>query len=240
MVLALVVSFNWDIRQLDVSNAFLHGILDEEVYMAQPKGFEDPTNPQFVYRVNLIGIRPYHAPCVLGTKLSKFDGDPLLDPSEYRHTVGALQYITLTRPEIAYYMNQLCQHMQTPTTAHWTTAKRVLRYLKNTLDFGLFYKPGSFAINAYYVQCVAMVCLLVPILSLGQERNNWSLNQAIEVKYRCRSSYRILVMLLCELKFLLILLFGVITLVLLYLLVILFFIPALSISKWTIILCVRK
>ncbi|RVW13869.1 Retrovirus-related Pol polyprotein from transposon RE1 [Vitis vinifera] len=52
MVLALVVSFNWDIRQLDVSNAFLHGILDEEVYMAQPKGFEDPTNPQFMCKLH--------------------------------------------------------------------------------------------------------------------------------------------------------------------------------------------
>ena len=100
-------------------------------------------------RVNLISIRPYRAPCVSGPKVSKFDGDPLLDPSEYRHTVGALQYITLTRPDIAYSVNQLCQHMQAPTTAHWTAAKRVLRYLKTTLDFGLLYKPGSFAINAY-------------------------------------------------------------------------------------------
>ena len=99
--------------------------------------------------VNLIGIRPYRAPCVSGPKVSKFNGDPLLDPSEYRHTVGALQYIALTRPDIAYSVNQLCQHMQAPTTAHWTAAKRVLRYLKTTLDFGLLYKPGSFAINAY-------------------------------------------------------------------------------------------
>ena len=52
MVLVLAVSFNGDIRQLDVSNAFLHGILDEEVYMAQPKGFEDPTNPQFVCKLH--------------------------------------------------------------------------------------------------------------------------------------------------------------------------------------------
>jgi hypothetical protein len=40
------------------------------------------------------------------------------DPPEYRQTVGALQYVTLTRPDIAYSVNQLCQHMQTPTSAH--------------------------------------------------------------------------------------------------------------------------
>ena len=45
LILCLVVSFKWNVRQLDVSNALMHGILDEEVYMEQPKGYEDETFP---------------------------------------------------------------------------------------------------------------------------------------------------------------------------------------------------
>ena len=48
LILSLAVSFKWNIWQLDVSNAFLHGILDEEVYMKQPKGYEDQTFPDHV------------------------------------------------------------------------------------------------------------------------------------------------------------------------------------------------
>lgn len=43
---------NWDLRQLDVSNAFLHGLLDESAYMQQPPGFEDAQHPSYVYRLH--------------------------------------------------------------------------------------------------------------------------------------------------------------------------------------------
>ena len=166
--------------------------------------------------VNLIGIRPYRAPCVLGTKLSKFDGDPLLDPFEYRHTVGALQYITLTRIDIAYSVNQLCQHMQAPTTAHWTTAKYVLRYLKNTLEFGFFYKPGSFAINAYCDSdwagdpddrrstCGYGMFVSPNLISWSAKKQPVVSKSSTEAEYRCLALVTAevywLCMLLCELK----------------------------------------
>jgi hypothetical protein len=263
LLLALAVHFNWELRQFDVSNAFLHGLLNEEVYMEQPPGFVDPTCTDFVCklhksiyglkqaprawftrlahallnigfiasqvdyslfiyhrgsihifllvyvddiiitgnhhaaidclirtlqldfamkdlgplsyflgiqvlrnssglhlrqpkyvidlldRVQMVESKAYRAPCVAGTKMSKFEGEVLPDPTIFRHIVGALQYVTLTRPDIAYSVNQLCQHMHHPTSVHMTAAKRVLRYLKGSVDCGLHYYKISLTINAF-------------------------------------------------------------------------------------------
>jgi histone deacetylase 1/2 len=51
IVLTIVVSRSWSLRQLDVKNAFLHGVLEEEVYMKQPLGFEDPHTPHFICKL---------------------------------------------------------------------------------------------------------------------------------------------------------------------------------------------
>lgn len=52
MVLALVVNFNWGVRQLNISNAFLHWFLKDEIYMEQPQEFIDSLNPDFVYKLH--------------------------------------------------------------------------------------------------------------------------------------------------------------------------------------------
>jgi len=51
-VLTIVVTQGWQLRQLDINNSFLHGLLNEDVYMVPPSGFKDDTNPQHVCRLN--------------------------------------------------------------------------------------------------------------------------------------------------------------------------------------------
>ena len=63
--------------------------------------------------------------------------------------MGALQYCTLTWPNIAFSVNQLFQFMHSPTSTHWIAAKRVLSYLKGTIDHGLFLPTGSLQLFAY-------------------------------------------------------------------------------------------
>lgn len=70
------------------------------------------------------------------------DKSPLSDATEYRSIVGAFQYLTLTRPDICYAVNQVCQFMHALTTVHLQAVKRILRYLKGSLGLGLTITPA--------------------------------------------------------------------------------------------------
>ncbi|XP_031265675.1 uncharacterized protein LOC116124111 [Pistacia vera] len=71
-------------------------------------------------------------------------------PSLYRSIVGGLQYLTLSRPDLAFSVNRLSQFLQPPTIAHWTACKRVLRYIKGTLSHRLiFQKNSEFILEGY-------------------------------------------------------------------------------------------
>ncbi|XP_019194350.1 PREDICTED: uncharacterized protein LOC109188220 [Ipomoea nil] len=65
------------------------------------------------------------------------------DPTQYRSLAGVLQYLTVTRPDLSFVVNQLCQHMHAPTVSHWEQLKRVLRYVKGTVTSGFLVKQSS-------------------------------------------------------------------------------------------------
>ncbi|PKU60804.1 uncharacterized protein LOC110105680 [Dendrobium catenatum] len=64
-------------------------------------------------------------------------GQPLFDATSYRRIIGSLQYLTLTRPDIAYAVNALSQHMHNPSTSHTKMLKKLVRYIKGSTEFGL-------------------------------------------------------------------------------------------------------
>ncbi|CAH9081188.1 unnamed protein product [Cuscuta europaea] len=66
------------------------------------------------------------------------DGSPPTDSTRYRRTLGLLQYLAFTRPDIAFAVNRLSQYMHSPSELHWQAVKRILRYLKGTIHYGLF------------------------------------------------------------------------------------------------------
>jgi hypothetical protein len=263
IILSLVAQNQWPLRQLDVSNAFLRGLLKESIYMAQPLGFIDSAHPSqvcklhkslyglkqaprawfehftshlltlgftasladaslfvlhhgsttvylllyvddiiitgnnstaisdivsqlsAVFELKDLGLLRYFlglqidnkkvglfvhqhkyvsdllhkfqmtdckiAPTPIATTppLSTDHDDALSDPTPFRSLVGALQYATFTRPDIAFAVNRVCQFMHKPSTVHFVAAKRILRYLKGTLHKGILFQPGPLALTAF-------------------------------------------------------------------------------------------
>jgi histone deacetylase 1/2 len=267
LILSLAVSKDWCLRQLDVQNAFLHGILEEEVYMSQPPGYVDQKHPDYVCKLDkalyglkqaprawyarlcgklvalgfvpskadtslfyytkggvsiyvlvyvddiivasssseavgalladlkkdfalkdlgdlhyFLGIevkrekdglvmsqeryardvlkrsgmdkcKPMDTPMSSIEKLSLYSGEKLgqEDSTNYRSIVGALQYLTLTRPDISFSVNKVCQFLHAPTTLHWSAVKRILRYVQGTISLGLkLVKSPSLMVSAFF------------------------------------------------------------------------------------------
>ncbi|KAF2320610.1 hypothetical protein GH714_029009 [Hevea brasiliensis] len=76
-------------------------------------------------------------------KLMKNEGQELKDAGKLKQLVGSLIYLTTIRPEIAYSVGVISQFMQNPRTSHLDAAKRILRYVKGTTNYGLLYKKGK-------------------------------------------------------------------------------------------------
>ena len=87
-------------------------------------------------RAGMLDCQPSKTPVDPAIKLSSA-GEPFSDPTLYRSLTGALQYLTITRPELSFAVQQDCLYMHDPKIPHFNHVKRILRYLKGTLDHGL-------------------------------------------------------------------------------------------------------
>ena len=95
-----------------------------------------------ISRAGMADCQPCRTLADIGSKLSA-DGDPVPDPTLYRSITGALQYATLTRPDISYSVQQACLYMHDPRVPHLNHVKKILRYLKGTIDHGLLINSSS-------------------------------------------------------------------------------------------------
>ena len=85
-----------------------------------------------------LGVKPCGSPRVSGVHLPR-EGETFKDPERYRRSVGKLNYLTVTRPDIAHLVSVVSQYMSSPIVNHWTTVEQILWYLKGGQGCGILY-----------------------------------------------------------------------------------------------------
>jgi len=100
-------------------------------------------------RAGMTSCKPVDTP-VSPSKLAIHPDHLFSDPTRFRQIMGALQYLTFTRPNICFAVNRVCQYMHAPTDSHWVAVKCILRYLKGTTSYGFHITRGtSFALHGF-------------------------------------------------------------------------------------------
>ena len=97
---------------------------------------------------HMINSAHINTPMALKTPSTLPTANNLIDATSYRSIVGALQYVTYTRPDIVQAVNKVCQKLQNPTASDMTSVKHILWYLKGTMHHGLTFINQS-SLNLY-------------------------------------------------------------------------------------------
>jgi hypothetical protein len=120
---------------------FLHYFLGLQVLQTNEGIFLS----QSKYACDLLGhfhmddCKPTPSPFQSGVKISSTCTSPEVDATLYRQLVGSLLYLTHTRPNLSFVVGLVARYMQTPHESHWKAAKRILRYVRGTVQFGIHY-----------------------------------------------------------------------------------------------------
>ncbi|XP_020232585.1 uncharacterized protein LOC109812930 [Cajanus cajan] len=151
---------------------------------------------QIIDRAGMSSCKPSPTPVDTKPKISAATSIPFEDPSLYRSLVVALQYLTFTRPEITYVVQQGCLFMHDPREEHMHALKRILHYIQGTMDLGLHLYPSSTSTILSYTDADWDGCLDTRrstfgyCVFLGDNLMSWSAKQqptlsrsSVEAKY---------------------------------------------------------
>lgn len=112
------------------------------LFLSQTKYAQD-----LLLRHNMHTSKLSRSPCTPNLRLVPTEGSVLSNPHENRSMVGSLHYRTFTCPDLSFAVHQVRQFMA--TDIHLIVAKRILKYLNGTLQFGIFLQPGPLSLSAF-------------------------------------------------------------------------------------------
>eukprot|EP00253_Pinus_taeda_P021348 PITA_21348 len=140
-------------RTFDMTDlGLLHYCLGVEVWQTENHIFLSQSKyaKNLVDRFKMQECKPVTTPMEPGLKLSAQSSSLPVDDTLFRQLVGSLIYLTATRPDISFAVIYISRFMSAPKADHWIAAKRVLRYVRGTSDYGLLYTRSSEPILSGY------------------------------------------------------------------------------------------
>ncbi|XP_057746722.1 uncharacterized mitochondrial protein AtMg00810-like [Arachis stenosperma] len=108
---------------------------DDEIFISQKKYAND-----ILKKFQMKHSKPVSTPVEEKFKLLREDKRKIVNPTYYKSLIGSLRYLTATRPDIVFGVGLLSRFMEESCTNHLQAAKRILRYIKDTLNDGIYYE----------------------------------------------------------------------------------------------------
>lgn len=133
----------FDVKDMRVLNYFLGMQVIQKsgkVWIGQPTYVE-----KVLSKFGMDNARPVDTPVDPNSKLIKAtDASELYNQPEYQSAVGILLYLSsATRPDITFAVNNVAKFSEKPTKEHWSAVKRIFRYLKGTVNYGVQYSRDA-------------------------------------------------------------------------------------------------